>query len=58
MACDPTLSTCDTLCQTLITNVIAQCKNICLPDGYFFDPSKQYSLKVENLAIFDFSKIF
>ena len=39
MACDPTLPICDSLCQTLIINVWRQCKNVCLPDGYFFDPS-------------------
>ena len=37
--CDPTYGTCAFGCQALVNYYYHECDHICLPDGYFFDPS-------------------
>lgn len=39
MGCDPAVPYCDLLCKPIVQKLFYQCKGICLPDGYFFDPS-------------------
>ncbi len=39
MMCDPTYATCPVGCQKLVDALYANCQGVCLPDGYFFDPS-------------------
>lgn len=41
MACDPTLPTCYGFCQALIDKLYYFCDDVCLPDGYYFDPGSQ-----------------
>lgn len=38
MSCDPALADCFFNCQDLIDKVYTSCKDVCLPDGYYFDP--------------------
>lgn len=42
MRCDPTQPICPQNCQNLINNLYTNCENVCLPDGYFFDPLNEY----------------
>jgi hypothetical protein len=46
MNCDPSLPTCyeggEYTCQQLIAKMYISCDSVCLPDGYYFDPSKNY----------------
>lgn len=42
MNCDPALPECYFSCQELIGKMYIACDSVCLPDGYFFDPSKNY----------------
>ncbi len=37
--CDPTIGTCVLNCQQLINTLYSDCDGVCLPDGYYFDPS-------------------
>lgn len=43
MGCDPTLATCPVGCQKWVSKLWKNCGNVCLPDGYFFDPSQTVS---------------
>ena len=43
MNCNPTLSDCYFDCQALIDQVYVTCDDICLPDGYYFDPQSTMS---------------
>jgi hypothetical protein len=40
MACDPTKAACPDGCQNKIQKMYFGCDDICLPDGYYFDPRK------------------
>jgi hypothetical protein len=42
-SCDPAQPTCDTGCQDLINRMYWACTEVCLPDGYYFDPNKMLS---------------
>ena len=42
MSCDPTYPFCAKGCQKLIDNLYHICDGVCLPDGYYFDPSTSY----------------
>jgi hypothetical protein len=39
MGCDPTLPTCYFNCKPLVTRLYEWCDSVCLPDGFYFDPS-------------------
>lgn len=39
MGCDPTLPACYFNCKPLVNNLYKYCDNICIPDGFYFDPS-------------------
>ena len=40
MMCDPTYATCPIGCQALVDKLYRNCNGVCMPDGYYFDPSK------------------
>jgi hypothetical protein len=40
MSCDPTHPVCQPKCQNKVNYLYYACDDICLPDGYFFDPRK------------------
>jgi hypothetical protein len=40
MSCDPTRPVCAHNCQAKINDMYYACDGVCLPDGYYFDPSK------------------
>ena len=40
MLCDPAIPTCPFGCQKHVTKLYRNCKGVCLPDGFYFDPSK------------------
>lgn len=42
--CDPAVPICSQGCQNYITNVYWDCDSVCLPDGYYFDPRKYFSV--------------
>lgn len=42
-SCDPAQPDCDTGCQELIDRMYWACTDVCLPDGYYFDPNKMLS---------------
>lgn len=42
-SCDPARAVCDTGCQVLIDRMYWACTEVCLPDGYYFDPNKMLS---------------
>jgi hypothetical protein len=42
MQCDPTHPYCAPGCQKLVTAVYWECDGVCIPDGYYFDPSELY----------------
>lgn len=42
-SCDPATDTCDVGCQDLINRMYWACTEVCLPDGYYFDPNKMLS---------------
>lgn len=42
-SCDPAVDTCDVGCQDLINRMYWACTDVCLPDGYYFDPNKMLS---------------
>ena len=42
LACDPTLPQCPEGCEGMLKNMFNYCSGICLPDGYFFDESKNH----------------
>ena len=42
-SCDPATDECDTGCQDLINRMYWACTEVCLPDGYYFDPNKMLS---------------
>src|SRR5689334_16297132 len=39
MGCDPALPTCAVGCQNLVDAMYRHCDGVCLPDGYYHDPS-------------------
>ena len=39
MSCNPALPTCYGICQVLIDQYYLFCDDVCLPEGYYFDPS-------------------
>ncbi len=42
MSCDPAVPDCFYDCQPLIDLMYKVCDGVCLPDGYYFDPSKSF----------------
>lgn len=38
MSCNPALPTCYGICQVLIDQYYLFCDDVCLPEGYYFDP--------------------
>jgi hypothetical protein len=42
MDCNPALPECFIDCQERIDIMYRNCQGVCLPDGYYFDPSKLY----------------
>ena len=42
-SCDPATDVCDVGCQDLINRMYWACTEVCLPDGYYFDPNKMLS---------------
>lgn len=44
MGCDPTLKDCFSDCQRLVDQLYRQCDDVCLPDGYYFDPRKYHTI--------------
>jgi hypothetical protein len=47
MSCDPTVQYCPDGCQGLVDKMYYDCDDVCLPDGYYFDPRKRkYSLLI------------
>ena len=42
-SCDPARPVCDTGCQELIDRMYWACTEVCLPEGYYFDPNKMLS---------------
>jgi hypothetical protein len=38
MGCNPAMPACSSGCQNLIDKLYINCDNVCLPDGYYFDP--------------------
>lgn len=39
--CDPSSNECNPGCQIIIDGLYHVCDNICLPDGYYFDPDSK-----------------
>ena len=42
-SCDPATDECEAGCQDLINRMYWACTEVCLPDGYYFDPNKMLS---------------
>ena len=42
-SCDPATADCGGGCQDLINRMYWACTEVCLPDGYYFDPNKMLS---------------
>lgn len=43
MGCDPALKECPAGCQKWVSKLWKNCGHVCLPDGYYFDPSESIS---------------
>jgi hypothetical protein len=52
MGCDPTLRECFSDCQKLVDQLYRQCDDVCLPDGYYFDPRKCPSMLLTDIIIY------
>ena len=46
MDCDPALPRCSSGCQGLVKDLYYNCDAICLPQGYYFNPSKTLSFYI------------
>ena len=40
MGCDPVHKECYPTCQNMISTMFRNCADVCIPDGYYYDPSK------------------
>ena len=54
MGCDPALPTCYFNCQPLVKRLYEWCDNVCLPDGFYFDPSTYSSVHTLLISLCSF----
>ncbi len=48
MDCDPTYPVCAFGCQAKVGLLYDTCDSICLPDGFFFDPSTAHYMYIQH----------
>ena len=50
MGCDPARPTCYDQCQQMIDRMYVRCDDVCLPDGYYHDPSKRCRIGIYEIS--------